>query len=79
MIGSLKCDALRDFVAFVHFKKREDTNSGVLLLIKLHGCFPRFLNCTNGTKLHKTSVLLRCSLSEPTDRLQILLLIPYVF
>ena len=31
---------------------------GVLLLLKvtlLHGCFSRFLNCTNGTKLRKAS------------------------
>ena len=58
------CDALRDLVPFVQFKKLECTHEGVLLLVKLqaksfttllkvtllHGCFSRFLNCTNGTK-----------------------------
>ena len=29
------CDALRDLVAFVQFKKRESTHRGVLLLVKL--------------------------------------------
>ena len=38
----------------------ENTNGGVLLLVKLkkkilHGCFSRFLNCANGTKLRKAS------------------------
>ena len=27
-----RCDALRDFVPFVQFKKRENTHGGVLLL-----------------------------------------------
>ena len=63
------CDALRDLVPFVQFKKLEYTHEGVLLLVKLHaksfttllkvtllhGCFSRFLNCTNGTKSRKTS------------------------
>ena len=26
----------------------------LLKLTLLHGCFPRFLNCTNGTKSHNT-------------------------
>ena len=49
----LICDALRDSVPFVQFKKQEKhpwksvTFSKVTLL---HGCFPRFLNCTHGTK-----------------------------
>ena len=30
-----KCDALRDLVSFVQFKKRKNTNGGVLLLVKL--------------------------------------------
>ena len=29
------CDALRDLVAFVQFKKRESTHRAVLLLVKL--------------------------------------------
>ena len=56
-----KCGALRDFVAFVQFKKREKqpwrsvTVSKVaepatlLKVTLLHGCFSRFLNCTIGT------------------------------
>ena len=48
-----------DLVPFVQFKKRENTRGGVLILVKpatllkltlLHGCFSRFLNCTNSTK-----------------------------
>ena len=56
------CDALRDLVPFVQFKKREKhpwrnvTFSKVLLKETLfHGCFSRFLNCTNGTKSRKAS------------------------
>ena len=30
-----KCDALRDLVPFVQFKKRESTHGGVLILVKL--------------------------------------------
>ena len=30
-----KCDALRNLVPFVQFKKRENTHGGVLLLVKL--------------------------------------------
>ena len=57
------CDALRDLVPFVQFKKREKhpwrsvTFSKVLgfacnftKVTLLHGCLPRFLNCTNSTK-----------------------------
>ena len=29
------CDALRDLVPFVQFKKRENTHGGVLILVKL--------------------------------------------
>ena len=36
----------------VTFVKLKPTNTKVILL---HWCFKRFLNCTNGTKLHKTS------------------------
>ena len=58
-------NVLRDFVPFVHLKNVKITHEGVLLLVKfatllkkvtlLHGCFPRFLNCTNGTKSRNTS------------------------
>ena len=58
------CDALHNLVPFVQFKKREKrpwriVNFGkvvglnpatLLKLTLLHGCFSRFLNCTNGTK-----------------------------
>ena len=61
---SIICDALRNLVLLVQFKKRENTHGVVLLLVKLqallkvtliHECFSRFLNCTNGTKLRKAS------------------------
>ena len=41
-----------------NLKNVKSTHGGVLLLLKvtlLHGCFSRFLNCTNGTKSHNTS------------------------
>ena len=47
-----------------NLKNVKNTHGGVLLLVKLqallkvtllHGSFSRFLNCTNGTKSHKTS------------------------
>ena len=48
-----------------NLKNMENTHGGVLLLVKqqativkvtlLHGCFPRFLNCTNDTKSRNTS------------------------
>ena len=62
---SNRCDALRDLVPFVQFKKREKhpgrsvnfSKGGVKLqpatllkLTLLPGCFSCFLNCTNGTK-----------------------------
>ena len=43
-----------------NLKNVKNTHEGVLLLAKLtflHGCFSRFLNCTNGTKSRKTSHL----------------------
>ena len=64
------CDVLRDLVPFAQVKKRENTHTGVLLLVSyrlkpatllkvtvLHGCFSSFLNWTNGTKLCKTSYM----------------------
>ena len=59
------CDALRNLVSFVQFKKqtnkkkwRSVTFSKPTTLLKvtlLHGCFSYFLNCTNGTKSRKAS------------------------
>ena len=55
------CDVLHDLVPFAQVKKRENTHTGVLLLVLkvtvLHGCFSSFLNWTNGTKLCKTSYM----------------------
>ena len=46
----LKCDrAFCDLVLFVQFKKREKPAT-LLKLTLFHGCFSRFLNCTNSTK-----------------------------
>ena len=47
------CDALRNLVTFVQFKKREKHprfQPATLLKVTLRGCFSRFLNCANGTK-----------------------------
>ena len=50
-----KWDTLRNLVSFVRLEKRKNTHGGALLLVKLqaalkvtllHGCFSRFLNCT---------------------------------
>ena len=53
------CDALRDLVPFAQFKKREKhplrSATLVLKVTLLHGCFSRFLNCTNCTKSRKAS------------------------
>ena len=51
----IKCDALGDLVAFVQFKKREkhpwrSVNMSKVAGCFLHGCFSRFLSCTNATK-----------------------------
>ena len=42
-----KCGALRDLVAL--------QPATLLKLTLLHGCFSRFLNCTNATKLRNAS------------------------
>ena len=52
------CDALRDLVAFVQFKKREKHLWRSVTFSKVSGCFSRFLNCTNATKSSKASHLL---------------------
>ena len=56
------CDALRDLVRFVQFKKRENPLKSVafkpatlLKVVLLNGCFSRFVNDANVTKLSKTS------------------------
>ena len=43
-------DALHDLVPFVQFKRRKNTQ-----VTLLHGCFSRFLNCTNDTKSCKAA------------------------
>ena len=48
------CDALRNLVAFVQFKKREKQPwRSINFRLKLtlpHGCFSHFFTCTNATK-----------------------------
>ena len=48
-------DALHDLPPFVQFKNVKNTHEEVLLLVLkvklLYGCFSRFLNCPNGTKI----------------------------
>ena len=56
-LSMLICEALRDLVAYVQSKKREKhpwksvnfsfKPATFLKLTLLHGCFLRFLNCTN--------------------------------
>ena len=59
-------DVLRDLLPFVRSKKREKHSwrrlqpTTLLKVTLLHGCFSRFLNCTNGTKLRKTSHMIAC-------------------
>ena len=62
---------MRDLVPVYNLKNVKNTHGGVLPLVKsesrkpatllkvtlLNGCFSRFLNCTNGTKVRKTSHL----------------------
>ena len=52
------CDALRDLVPFVQFKKREKQPWRCLTFVKVtffHGCFSRFVNCINATKSREKS------------------------
>ena len=59
-------DALRDLVPIEQFKKREKhpwrsatfKPANLLKVTLPHGSFSRFLDCTNGTKSHKTSHIL---------------------
>ena len=56
----MNSDVLRDLVPFVQFKKREKHPCRSVTLLKvtlLHGCFSRFLNCTNGTNSRNASLL----------------------
>ena len=55
---------IRDLVPLVQFEKHEKHPRRSAAFSKpatlptvtlLHGCFTRFLNCANGTKLHKAS------------------------
>ena len=72
------CDALGNLVQFVQFVIVKNTHGGASILVKLEpfrltlllGCFPRILNCTNGTKSRKTSrILLICDFnSEVSER-----------
>ena len=61
-----KCDALRDLVPFVQFKKREEHPWRSVNFSKVAGLawpppwvFSRFLNCANGTKSCNGSLLWR--------------------
>ena len=68
--------ALRDFVPFVQFKKREKhpwrsvtfscrlTPATLLKVTHLHGCFSRFLNCTNGSRSRKAPQLLTTPITQ---------------
>ena len=55
------CDELRNLAPFVQFKNMKNTHGRVLTLLKvtlLHGCFSRFVNCTNCTKSRNVSHML---------------------
>ena len=73
-INKYICDALRDLVRFVQFKKRERvltvSHGRVLRLVKLQallkvtllrGSFSRFLSCASGTKSCKASHMVNYS------------------
>ena len=53
--GVANCDVLSDLTLFVQIKKREIHPWRSVTLTLLHGCFSRFLICTNGTKLRNAS------------------------
>ena len=62
--SKILCDVFCNLVEFVQFKKREkhpcrsasfSKPATLLKVTLLDECFSRFLNCTNGTKLRKTS------------------------
>ena len=47
--------ALRDSAPFVQFKKQSWRGVTFTKVTLLHGCFSRFLKCTNGTKSRNAS------------------------
>ena len=47
------CAALRDFVPFVQFKKRENTHGGVLLLVTVSHLAKRLIKRVGGLVLLK--------------------------
>ena len=57
-----------------NLKNVKNTHGGVLLLVLkvtlLHGCFSRFLNCTNGTKLRKASHMIYRPLNTLLEKLK---------
>ena len=65
------CDELRNLAPFVQFKNIKNTHGRVLTLLKvtlLHGCFSRFVNCTNDIKSFKTSHIFACLLDKEDQR-----------
>ena len=77
LVKSKICDGLRDLVSFVQIKKREkhlwrsvSFNSYRLLKVTLlHVCFVYFLNCRNGTKLRKTSLMCNGGFEQTNNRI----------
>ena len=57
-----------------NLKNVKNTHEGVLLLVLkvtlLHGCFSRFLNCTNGTKSRKASHMIYRPLNTLLEKLK---------
>ena len=54
----------RDLVPFVQFKNEKTLMEECYFLLKvtlLHGCFSRFINCTNGTKSCNASLIISAS------------------
>ena len=85
-VRQISSDVLRDLVAFVQFIKREKqpwrhiTFSKVAgfkraILVRvtlLHGCFSRFLHCTNGTKSRDASQMIISYCLKRTHTLNVL-------
>ena len=77
LVKSKICDGLRDLLSFVQIKKREkhlwrsvSFNSYRLLKVTLlHVCFVYFLNCRNGTKLRKTSLMCNGGFEQTNNRI----------
>ena len=62
-----------------NLKNVKNAHEGVLLLAKLtflHGCFSRFLSCTNGTKSRKISHLVILAFGNHSNLIRISLNIP---